>query len=132
LIPLKQISTSLLERLNGTIRQNVVPLHRKRRALAKRRTALDTQAQLFKSYYNLCRKHGTLKGKTPAQAAHPERPLLDAQRITNLQRGNYFKNPVGSTSFGRNFEKSPTGLQTSEPVLLNRALSGMNKGTKKA
>jgi hypothetical protein len=69
LIPLKQISTSLLERLNGTVRQHVAPLHRKTRSFAKRRTAIDTQAQLFKSYYNLCRKHGTLKGKTPAQAA---------------------------------------------------------------
>jgi hypothetical protein len=69
LIPLRQISTSLLERLNGTIRQHVVPLHRKTRSLAKCRTALDTQTQLFKSYYNLCRRHGTLKGKTPAQAA---------------------------------------------------------------
>jgi len=69
LIPLEPISTSLLERLNGTIRQHVVPLHRKTRSFAKCRTALDTQTQLFKSYYNLCRKHGTLKGKTPAQAA---------------------------------------------------------------
>jgi transposase-like protein/IS1 family transposase len=69
LIPLKEISTSLLERLNGTIRQHVAPLHRKTRSFAKRRTTLDTQTQLFKSYYNLCRKHGTLKAKTPAQAA---------------------------------------------------------------
>lgn len=69
LIPLAQISTSLLERLNGTIRQHVVSLHRKTRSFAKCRTALDTQTQLFKSYYNLCRKHGTLKGRTPAQAA---------------------------------------------------------------
>jgi IS1 family transposase len=69
LIPLKQISTSLLERLNGTIRQHVAPLHRKTRSFAMCRTAIDTQTQLFKSYYNLCRKHGTLKGKAPAQAA---------------------------------------------------------------
>lgn len=69
LIPSKQISTSLLERLNGTIRQHVAPLHRKTRSFAKCRTALDTKTQLFKSYYNLCRKHGTLKGRTPAQAA---------------------------------------------------------------
>ena len=69
LIALKQISTSLLERLNGTIRQHVAPLHRKTRSFAKCRMALDTQTQLFKSYYNLCRKHGTLKGQTPAQAA---------------------------------------------------------------
>jgi hypothetical protein len=58
-----------LERLNGTVRQHVVPLHRKTRSFAKRRTALDAQTQLFKSYYNLCRKHGSLKGKTLAQAA---------------------------------------------------------------
>jgi IS1 family transposase len=43
LIPLKQISTSLLERLNGTIRQLVAPLHRKTRSFAKCRTALDMQ-----------------------------------------------------------------------------------------
>jgi hypothetical protein len=58
-----------LERLNGTVRQHIAPLHHKTRSFAKRRTALDTQTQLFKSYYNLCRKHGSLKGKTPAQAA---------------------------------------------------------------
>jgi transposase-like protein/IS1 family transposase len=68
-IPHPQISTSLLERLNGTIRQHVAPLHRRTRSFAKRRTALETQVQLFKSYYNLCRAHGTLKGKAPAQAA---------------------------------------------------------------
>jgi hypothetical protein len=69
LIPLKQISTSLLERLNGTTRQHVAPLRRKTRSFAKCRTTLNTQTQLFKSYYNLCRKHGSLRGKTPAQAA---------------------------------------------------------------
>jgi hypothetical protein len=69
LLPLTRISTSLLERLNGTIRQHVPPLHRKTRSFAKCRTALTTQAQLFKSYYNLCLRHGALKGQTPAQAA---------------------------------------------------------------
>jgi len=69
LIPLAQISTSLLERLNGTLRQHVAPLHRKTRNFAKCRRALDRQVQFFKSYYNLCRGHGTLKGQAPAQAA---------------------------------------------------------------
>lgn len=46
---LKQISTSLLEKLNVTIHQNVVPLHRKTRSFAKHRTSLETQAQLFGS-----------------------------------------------------------------------------------
>jgi hypothetical protein len=69
LIPQARISTSLLERLNGTIRQHVPSLHRKTRSFAKCRSALDRHAQLFKSYYNLCLRHGTLKGRTPAQAA---------------------------------------------------------------
>lgn len=69
LIPPGQISTSLLKRLNGTEPQHVAPIHRKTRSVAKRRTGIDTQAQLFKSYYNLRRKHGSLKGQTPAQAA---------------------------------------------------------------
>jgi len=56
----------------------VAPLHRKTRSFAKRRTALDTQTQLFKSYYNLRRKRGSLRGKTPAQAAG----LTDHQRAT--------------------------------------------------
>jgi len=54
LIPLKQMSTSLLEGLNGTIRKHVVPLNRKTRSSAKCRTTLDTQTQPFKGYYNLC------------------------------------------------------------------------------
>jgi hypothetical protein len=58
-----------LERLNGTIRRHVALLHRKTRSFANCRTALDTQTRLFNSYYNLCRKHDTLKGKTPAQAS---------------------------------------------------------------
>jgi hypothetical protein len=69
LILLKQTSTSLLERFNWTIRQHVAPPRRKPRSFAKCRVALDTQTQLFKSYYNLCRRHGSLKGKTPAHVA---------------------------------------------------------------
>jgi transposase InsO family protein len=63
------LSFSLIERLNGTVRQRVAPLHRKTRSFARCRMAIDTQAQLFKNYYNLCRMHGSLKGQTLAQAA---------------------------------------------------------------
>jgi hypothetical protein len=66
---LGQLSTSLSERLNVTIHQRVAPLRRKTRRFAKCRTAFDAQTPLFKSCYNLCRKRGSLKGKTPAQAA---------------------------------------------------------------
>ena len=69
LIPLTLISTSLLERLNGTLRLHVSPMHRRTRAFAKCRDTLDMHVQLFKSYYNLCLRHTGLGGKTPAQAA---------------------------------------------------------------
>jgi transposase-like protein/IS1 family transposase len=69
LVPLSLISTSLLERLNGTLRLHVSPMHRKTRAFAKCRETLNLQVQLFKSYYNLCLAHASLQGKPPAQAA---------------------------------------------------------------
>lgn len=66
---MEKISTSLLERLNGTLRLHVSPMRRKTRAFAKCRDTLNVQVQLFKSYYNLCLAHSGLKGQTPAQAA---------------------------------------------------------------
>lgn len=69
LVPLAKISTSLLERLNGTLRLHVSPMRRKTRAFAKCRNTLNLHVQLFKSYYNLCLAHSGLNGQTPAQAA---------------------------------------------------------------
>lgn len=69
LLPLSLISTSLLERLNGTVRLHVSPLRRRTRAFAKCRATLELHVQLFKSYYNLCLAHSGLQGKTPTQAA---------------------------------------------------------------
>jgi IS1 family transposase len=69
LMPLAQVSTSLLERLNGTMRLHVSPMRRKTRAFAKKRKTLNMHVQLFKSYYNLCLSHSSLQGQTPAQAA---------------------------------------------------------------
>jgi len=34
-----------------------------------RRMALDTQTQIFKSHYNLCRKRGALNGQMPDRSA---------------------------------------------------------------
>jgi hypothetical protein len=34
-----------------------------------RRMALDTQTQLFKNHYNLCRKRGALNGQMPDRSA---------------------------------------------------------------
>jgi len=69
LVPLVKISTSLLERLNGTIRLHVSPLRRKTRTFAKQREGLKQHVLLFKSYYNFCLPHSSLNKMTPAQAA---------------------------------------------------------------
>jgi len=96
-IPIKPIPPSLPERLNGAIRQFVTPLHRKTLSLARRRRALDTQAQLFKRHYNLCRKHSSLRGKTPAQAAGLANHQWTLREMLTLQYCYHFKGHVGST-----------------------------------
>ena len=64
----KDIITSHLERLNGTMRLHCTPLHRKTRCFAKKKTQLEQQVTLFKSYYNFCLRHESLDYQTPAQA----------------------------------------------------------------
>lgn len=75
-IALKEVITSHLERLNGTMRLHCTPLHRKTRCFAKNKRGLEEQVKLFKSYYNFCLKHHSLDYQTPAQAAGLiDRPL---------------------------------------------------------
>lgn len=63
-----EVITSHLERLNGTMRLHCTPLHRKTRCFAKKKSQLEEQVKLFKSYYNFCLKHHSLSYQTPAQA----------------------------------------------------------------
>jgi hypothetical protein len=60
------VSTSLLERQNGTARSRNRYLVRKTYAFAKRVPYLDDQCEVDKTFYNFCRKHRGLKGETPA------------------------------------------------------------------
>jgi len=63
---LSHISTSLIERQNGTARSRNRYLVRKTYAFAKRVEYMDDQCALDKTFYNFCRKHRGLKGETPA------------------------------------------------------------------
>jgi transposase-like protein len=63
---LKAISTSLLERQNGTARSRNRYLVRKTYAFAKRVEYMDDQCAVDKTFYNFCRQHRGLKGETPA------------------------------------------------------------------
>ena len=63
---LQPISTSLLERQNGTARARNRYLVRKTYAFARRVPYLDDQSEVDKTFYNFCRQHRGLKGETPA------------------------------------------------------------------
>lgn len=60
------VSTSLLERQNGTARSRNRYLVRKTYGFAKRVGYMDDQCEVDKTFYNFCRKHRGLKGETPA------------------------------------------------------------------
>jgi transposase-like protein/IS1 family transposase len=60
------ISTSLLERQNGTARSRNRYLVRKTYAFAKTVPYMDDQCEVDKTFYNFCRQHRGLKGETPA------------------------------------------------------------------
>ncbi len=58
-----KISTSLLERLNLTIRQSLAPLGRKTLSFSKKRENLKKQTVFFQAYYNFARPHMSLREK---------------------------------------------------------------------
>jgi hypothetical protein len=60
------VSTSLLERQNGTARSRNRYLVRKTYGFAKRVEYMDDQCEVDKTFYNFCRKHRGLKEQTPA------------------------------------------------------------------
>jgi len=60
------VSTSLLERQNGTARSRNRYLVRKTYGFAKLVGYMDDQCEVDKTFYNFCRKHRGLRGETPA------------------------------------------------------------------
>jgi len=55
------ISTSLIERMNLTLRQDNNRISRKTIGFSKKIEKLDAQMSLYFSNYNFCREHGSLK-----------------------------------------------------------------------
>jgi transposase-like protein/IS1 family transposase len=64
-----RISTSYSERFNLSVRMHVRRFTRLTNAHSKSAPHHAAMIALFTAFYNYCRKHETLKGKTPAQAA---------------------------------------------------------------
>lgn len=64
-----RISTSYAERLNLSVRMHVRRFTRLTNAHSKSAAHHAAMTAIFVAWYNYCRKHDTLKGKTPAMAA---------------------------------------------------------------
>jgi IS1 family transposase len=64
------ISTSLLERLNLTLRHALVPLARKSGSFCKDRTQMRRRVVLFQAFYNFARPHMSLRVPLSDQEAH--------------------------------------------------------------
>jgi transposase-like protein/IS1 family transposase len=64
------ISTSLIERLNLTLRHALAPLVRKSWSFCKDRTQMRRRVVLFHAFYNFARPHMSLRMPLPAQEPH--------------------------------------------------------------
>ena len=64
------ISTSLIERLNLTLRHALAPLVRKSQSFCKDRTQMRRRVVLFQAFYNCARPHMSVRLPLPAQASH--------------------------------------------------------------
>jgi IS1 family transposase/transposase-like protein len=62
------ISTSLLERLNLTLRQHLAPLGRKSLGFCKEREQLHRRVTFFQAFYNFARPHRSLRESVPESA----------------------------------------------------------------
>jgi IS1 family transposase/transposase-like protein len=64
------ISTSLIERLNLTLRHALAPLGRKSWSFCKDRTQMRRRVVLFQAFYNFARPHMSLRLPLPESAPH--------------------------------------------------------------
>jgi IS1 family transposase/transposase-like protein len=64
------ISTSLLERLNLTLRHALAPLVRKSGSFCKDRTQMRRRVVLFQAFYNFARPHMSLRVPLPDSESH--------------------------------------------------------------
>jgi IS1 family transposase len=96
----EKINTSFVERQNLTMRMSMRRFTRLTNAFSKKVENLTAAVSLHFAYYNYCRPHQSLGGKTPAMAAGLEDhiwkvdeliALLSAAEATPIKRGSYRK-----------------------------------------
>lgn len=80
------MSTSYVERVNGTIRQHMRRLTRSTYAFSKKLENFEAAVALNFAYYNFVRGHKTLSGATPAMAAGVERSFWSVGDLVEVTR----------------------------------------------
>ena len=81
---LAYVSTSHVERANLTIRMSMRRFTRLTNGFSKKFSNLEAAVALNFAYYNFCRPHASLGGKTPAQAAGVCRHRLTVDDLVSL------------------------------------------------
>lgn len=82
------ITTSHVERMNGTLRESVRRITRLTHGFSKRLPNLVYHLALYVVYYNFCWEHSTLKGVSPAVEAGLASEIKDINWIVQLIEEN--------------------------------------------
>jgi hypothetical protein len=78
------VSTSYVERANLTMRMGMRRYTRLTNGHSKKLKQHECMLGIFFTYYNLCRKHETLEGRTPAMAAGIASHVWTVEELVNL------------------------------------------------
>jgi hypothetical protein len=89
----RQINTAHIERVNGTMRGQLVRLARRTRSGSRRGRMLRWALWLWRDLYNWVRPHGSLDGRSPAMA------LGLAEELWTV--GRYVRHPVHVSDLAR-------------------------------
>jgi IS1 family transposase len=81
------VSTSYVERLNGTTRHHMRRLTRLTLAFSKKFENFEAAVGLHFFYYNFIKSHKSLKGATPGMAIGVERSFLKVDDIVEAMNG---------------------------------------------
>ncbi len=82
----KNISTSMVERQNLTMRMSMRRFTRLTNGLSKKWDNLNYMLAIYFAYYNFCRSHKTLNDATPAMAANLTNTIWSLKDLLNAAK----------------------------------------------
>ena len=97
LIPLWQVATSLLERLNGTVRGHVAPLHRRTRAACQAAANIEVTLNSLQELLQFVFAAFKFKRSDSSASCRIDRAAAELKRVIKLWRNRNFKDQLGST-----------------------------------